>query len=144
MSALSSATSTRGRERSVGAAYGCAWTGRSARAGSGESASWPMPSGSQRSASSRNGAPPVAVDDSCREASIRSGGKCALPVGIRTSNTEPCAEPLFADVQVRELLDEREADARPLVRPRPRLANAMEALEEPRQLVLRDADASVA
>src|SRR4029453_12333904 len=50
----------------------------------------------------------------------------------------------FAAVQVRELLDQCEADACTLVRARPRLADAMEALEEPRQLVLRNADAGVA
>ena len=74
-------------------------------------------------------------------------GRCAVPNGIRTRNVVPSPGSLVASivaaVQLHELLHEREADAGAFVRAALRAFDAVEALEQPRQLVLRHADAGV-
>ena len=49
-----------------------------------------------------------------------------------------------AAVKPHQLLHQRQPDARALVRARPRVLHAMEALEHPRQIRLGDPDAGVA
>ena len=79
MSALSSATRTRA-PRVVTPSIGTSLDSLST------SSSEP---GSHRSASSTNGAAPKDVEANRRLARMRSGGRCAVPVGILTVNVEP-------------------------------------------------------
>ena len=108
----------------------------------------PALAGSQRSASSTNGAAaPPASPAGARAPPTRSAGRCALPSGIDTVNVVPSPTALstriVAAVQPHQLVHQRQADARALVGARARALDAVEALEQARQLVLRDADAGV-
>ena len=70
-----------------------------------------------------------------------------MPRGTRTVKVEPSAGRLSTATvppcSVRELGDQRQADAGPLEGPRPRPVDPVEPLEEVRQLVLGDAGPGV-
>ena len=140
MSALSSAISTRPPAGSA-----CALAGRSASART--SAAAVEPGGSQRSASSTYGRAPMPVGASCRAAAMRSAGRCAVPAGIVIGERRALARLALhahvAAVQTGELVHERQADPGAFVRARLRMLHPVEALEHPRQIGRRDADAGV-
>ena len=143
MSALSSATST------SGAVSGARANDREIPpAGVNACALDASVAGSQRSASSTYGAAPMVVDANCRAAAIRSGGRCAVPVRIVTVNVVPRPSWLVdrdaAAMKTRQFLHEREPDARAFVRAGARVLDAVEALEDARQVGVGNADAGVA
>ena len=76
-----------------------------------------------------------------------SAGRCSAPNGTRTVNVEPSPGALLdrdaAAVQLGQLGDERQPDARALVGARARADDAVEALEQPLLVGRLDADAGV-
>ena len=83
-----------------------------------------------------------------RAAPTRSRGRCARRAGMRHGERRALAERLSTATvppcSRDQLLDQRQADARAFVGARARALDAVEALEDARQLLARNADAGVA
>ena len=78
---------------------------------------------------------------------MRSGGRCAVPVRIVTVNVVPRPSWLVdrdaAAMKPRQLLHQRQTDARAFVRTGATVLDAVEPLEHARQVRLGNADAGI-